>query len=370
MPQIASTEWIAIKTPPQVDPYYLLRVCQSNYFRNLLTSNVSGVGGSLTRARPKEVLMYPIPLPPLAEQQRIVAKLDTLMGHIERSKARLAKLPELLKAFRQSVLAQAVSGDLTADWREAHPDVEPLHILNLGVEVERLNWMNKLPSNWKLNYFEISIKSGPQNGIYKPQNLYGEGTLIVRVDNFYEGYINSWETLRRLQLEEKEIKLYGLSNGELIVNRVNSMSHLGKSALVRNMQEPCVFESNIMRIQLNNEIIDSEYCSIFLKSLIGISELVKNAKHAVNQSSINQVDVKNAIISYPPLAEQQEIVRRVEALFAKADAIEAQYEAAMQHLETLPQALLAKAFRGELVEQDENDEPAGLLLERIKAARK
>ena len=90
---------------------------------------------------------------------------------------------------------------------------------------------------------------------------------------------------------------------------------------------------------------------------------------AVTQTNINAEAIKNLPIPIPPIEEQQEIVRRVEALFAKADRIEAQYKNARQQVDRLTPALLAKAFRGELVPQDPNDEPASVLLERVKEAR-
>ena len=101
----------------------------------------------------------------------------------------------------------------------------------------------------------------------------------------------------------------------------------------------------------------------------GLEELRKNAKHAVNQSSINQQDVKAVEVPLPKLEEQGEIVKRVEQLFAFADKLEARYNKAKAMLDKLPQSILAKAFRGELVAQDPNDEPASVLLEKIKAEK-
>jgi len=100
---------------------------------------------------------------------------------------------------------------------------------------------------------------------------------------------------------------------------------------------------------------------------MGLVELRRNAKHAVNQSSINQEDVKAAMFNLPPLPEQQEIVRRVEVLFALADQIEARFKKAQAQVDKLTPSLLARAFSGELVPQDPNDEPASFLLARIRA---
>ena len=125
----------------------------------------------------------------------------------------------------------------------------------------------------------------------------------------------------------------------------------------------------VSSLRLDSSRVQAEYATLYLQSLLGLLELRKNAKHAVNQSSINQEDVKAAMFNLPPLTEQQEIVRRVKSLFALADQLEARYAKAKVHVEKLTQSTLAKAFRGELVPQDPNDEPASALLERIRSDR-
>lgn len=297
----------------------------------------------LTQAKMKEI---PVLLPPLAEQKRIVAKLDVLMEEVEAAREKLESFPETIKKFRQSVLAQAVSGKLTEEWREE----------NKG-------------GNWSTVLLGDLIADGPQNGLYKPQNYYGEGALIVRIDNFYDGVINSWDTIRRITLDEKESKLYSLDNDDLLINRVNSLNYLGKSALVRGLDELCVFESNIMRLKVNKNVVNPEYLIKYLNSSAGIIELRKNAKHAVNQASINQTDVKNVLVPLPSIEEQLIISQKVEALFTYADQLEEAYERAKESIDQLPQSILAKAFRGELVPQDPDDEPAIVLLERVKEER-
>ena len=99
-----------------------------------------------------------------------------------------------------------------------------------------------------------------------------------------------------------------------IRDSVNSMAYLGKSALIRELPEECVFESNMMRISLTTQKAIPEYIIKYLNSVIGVQELRKNAKQAVNQASINQQDVKNVAIKLPKLEEQAEIVRIVDDL--------------------------------------------------------
>lgn len=135
------------------------------------------------------------------------------------------------------------------------------------------------------------------------------------------------------------------------------------------MPEPSVYESNMMRLRMEISQVIPEYAILYLCSAQGIEELRKNAKHAVNQSSINQEDVKAVLFVLPPLSEQQEIVRSVDSLFKIVDRIEERYKKSKAHIDKLTQSILAKAFRGELVPQDLNDEPASALLERICALK-
>jgi type I restriction enzyme S subunit len=214
------------------------------------------------------------------------------------------------------------------------------------------------------------ISDGPQNGLYKPASFYGDGTLIVRIDAFYDGTIAAWGELKRVRLTDKERSQFALRNDDILVNRVNSPKFLGKCALVRKLKEPCVYESNMMRLRLDTSRALPDYAILYLQSLPGLVELRKNAKHAVNQSSINQEDVKGAMFNLPPLPEQQEIVRRVQGLFALADQLEARLAKARGQVEKLTPSLLARAFAGQLVPQDPTDEPAEKLLDRIKSARK
>lgn len=303
-------------------------------------------GGTRLKLTQANMRMIPVPLPPLAEQTRIAQKLDELLAQVDTLKARIDGIPALLKRFRQSILAAAVSGRLTEEWR-----------------IERA-----LPEFFEVELGHL-IKEGPQNGLYKPSSAYGSGVKIIRIDGFYSGEITDWERLRLLEVDQRELEAWGIREGEILINRVNSIEYLGKCALVRSVPEPTVFESNIMRMSLKRDLVHPEYLMRFLSSEIGRRKLIAKAKHAVNQASINQGDVKACKVPLPSVEEQTEIVRRVKQLFAFADQLEAKVASAKSRIDLLTQSILAKAFRGELVPQDPNEEPASVLLERIKTQR-
>lgn len=349
--QIASTGFEVIK-PVGVDARYIFGITRSHHF----IETISGVvqGALYPAAKSADVQNYTIPLPPLAEQKEIADRLDKLLAQVAATQARLARIPEIIKQFRQSVLAAAVSGKLTEEWRKR----------------------SKLPSPKEIKLDQI-ICEGPQNGLYKAQGFYGEGVRIIRIDGFYDGEIVDWHKVKRLSLEDSEYSKWKLEIGDILVNRVNSIEYLGKSAIVRELPEPAVFESNIMKFRVNPDEAIPEYIVKFLCSTTGLSQLRQNAKLAVNQASINQQDVKNCQVYLPVPQEQTEIVRRVEQLFAYADSIEQQAKAAKERVDNLTQAILAKAFRGELTadwraanpDLISGDNSAEALLTRIQAER-
>ena len=286
-----------------------------------------------------------IVVPPLQEQKRIADKLDSVLTRVDAVNTRLARVAPLLKRFRQSVLSAAVNGGLITEASLSSP------------------------KNWRSVTLGDLIEDGPKNGLYKPSSAYGAGVRILRIDSFYDGKVSDWASLRLLSIDSSELKQFGLMNGDLVINRVNSIEYLGKCALVEGLQGECVFESNMMRFRLSPRLANPRFIRTWLCSEAARTQIVAKAKHAVNQASINQSDVCGLKLQLPPLSEQTEIVRRVETLFAFADRLEARLAQAQTAATRLTPALLAKAFRGELVPQDPNDEPVAELLRRLQAER-
>jgi len=286
-----------------------------------------------------------IVVPPLQEQKRIADKLDSVLTRVDAVNTRLARVAPLLKRFRQSVLSAAVNGGLITEASLSSP------------------------KNWRSVTLGDLIEDGPKNGLYKPSSAYGAGVRILRIDSFYDGKVSDWASLRLLSIDSSELKQFGLMNGDLVINRVNSIEYLGKCALVEGLQGECVFESNMMRFRLSPRLANPRFIRTWLCSEAARTQIVAKAKHAVNQASINQSDVCGLKLQLPPLSEQTEIVRRVETLFAFADRLEGRLAQAQTAATRLTPALLAKAFRGELVPQDPNDEPAAELLRRLQAER-
>jgi type I restriction enzyme S subunit len=344
----------------------------------------------------------PLPLPPKPEQARIADTLDELFSDLDAAVAALERTKAKLKLYRASVLKAAVEGELTAEWRARHPKTEHASELLLRILAERRRRWEEgqvakstargltAPKNWKAKYQEpmavngadalelpacwccasldALIVDGPQNGLYLPSTLYGRGVPIVRIDDFQNGWIRQSENLNRVEAGAETCATYGLRPNDLVINRVNSMTHLGKCFIVEDRHVGALFESNMMRSTLTANVVP-KFVEFYLQSEAGRRQLTKDSKWAVNQASINQQDVKRTPIPLPPRAEQEAIVEVVEDQFSVIDHLESDIETKLKAAQSLRQSILRHAFTGKLVPQDPSDEPASELLKRIATER-
>lgn len=292
---------------------------------------------------PKDALLESeMPLPPLAEQRRIVAKLETLLGKVDACQRRLANIPRLLQRFRQSVLAAACSGRLTADWRASHKSE---------------GWRSVTISDVLIGSFY-----GPRFGA---EDYSDEGVPTIRTtDMDFRGGIKLADS-PRVKLSAEQLRHFGLQDGDLLVTRTGAT--IGKCALYVAAMGPAMPSAYLIRFRLNKTVIEPRFALTFLMSPLGQAQLLGGST-AVAQPNVNATAIAAFALELPPIDEQHEIVRRVEQLFTLSDQLEARFAKAQAHVDKLTQSLLAKAFRGELVPQDPNDEPASALLARIRSA--
>ena len=250
-----------------------------------------------------------VSIPSLDEQSRIVSRIDELFSELDKAVDTLNTTKEQLAVYRQAVLKDAFS--------------------NIPREMYKP--------------LKLVMEEMPQNGLYKSKSFYGEGNPILRIDGFYDGEVVPNYEYKRVRLEAEEIKKYALHIGDIVVNRVNSMSYLGKCALIRNLEEPTIFESNVMRFRLDKQQIDLEYAMYYLSTSFGRHELIKNAKQAVNQASINQTDVGNALIPID-LEAQRNIAQKISAHIAVCNNIEQGIDTAFAQADAMRQSILKQSF--------------------------
>lgn len=277
-----------------------------------------------------------IPLPPLAEQNRIVAKLDALFSQLETIKTSMAKVPLLLKDFRQQVLTQAVTGKL-----KPFKKFEVVKLNDLGI--------------WK-----------------------GGGTPSKANSSFWENGTILWTTakdMKDLFLSDSMDKITesAVKGSSAILIPKNSILIVTRSGILRRILP---ISSNTVETTVNQDLkvlIPSNKANykFLLYALRGLEQDIRTTcmKSGTTVESVEFPLLKNYKINLPSLEEQQEIVSRVESLFAKADAIEKQYESLKAKIESLPQAILHKAFKGELSEQLDSDGDARELLREIEGLK-
>jgi len=310
-----------------------------------------------------DIYAQEMPLPPLDEQGRIVAKVEELLARVNSAKEDLAKVSVTLKRFRQAVLAVACSGRLTADWREANPSSTSY------VEEE-------LPLGWQTaSVGEVmeSLKYGTsQKCSYEKR-----GVPVLRIPNIEQGVVNHSD-LKYAELQDREFQQLRLRSGDILMIRSNgSVSLVGKSALVRGIEKGFAYAGYLIRLRPDSSKIIPDFLNLVMGSHDVRVQIEVPARSTSGVHNINSKEVRALQFFLPPLGEQQEIVRRVESMFKLAEAVEKRLTAATARAEKLTQAILAKAFRGELVpteaelarREGRSYEAASDLLARIKAER-
>jgi type I restriction enzyme S subunit len=348
------------------------------WFREKVSQNSRSCQTGFNR---EDVEDIEFPIAPLAEQRRIVAKLETLLGKVDACQQRLAKIPVLLKRFRQSVLAAACSGRLTADWREENPTAANYSITlelirkrreaeaKTAAQKEKLreifsvveeNDTDELPEGWGFAALNKLCSSFDYGTSTKSQTA---GKIpVLRMGNIQSGEID-WSDLV-FTSDNEEITDYALQPNTVLFNRTNSPELVGKTAIYRG-ERPAIFAGYLIRINPLPEL-DPEYLNHCLNTNYAKEFCLRVRTDGVSQSNINAQKIGSFELPLPPLSEQQEIVRRVGALFALADQIEARFQKAQTQVHKLTPSILARAFRGELVEQNPAEEPASELLKRLK----
>ncbi|MBN3927291.1 MAG: restriction endonuclease subunit S [Nostoc sp. NMS4] len=235
----------------------------------------------------------------LLEQKNIAEILDTVDEAIARTSSLITKLKQTKAGLLQDLLTRGLDEDGQLRDPLAHP------------EQFKDSPLGQIPKSWTFTEFGALIAQGIQNGIYKPESSYSnDGVPIVRIDGFYDGVLVNQESFRRLRLSETEVRRYALNNEDILINRVNSINFLGKSAIVLGLSEPTVFESNIMRLSLKLEFLLPSYAILLLTCFMQ-RQLQSQAKSAIAQASINQYDVRSCHIALPLIVEQSQIAEIV-----------------------------------------------------------
>jgi type I restriction enzyme S subunit len=294
--------------------------------RNLIADNASGT--TRKRITRKKLELFEFPLPPLAEQKVIADKLDTLLAQVETTKARLDRIPEILKTFRQSVLAAAVSGKLTETWRKD----------------KKMVWQSLLMDDI------CEVKGGKR--LPKGDELVKENTGFpyIRAGQLKLGTVINTDDARSKQLflmpeTQEKISRYTVNPGDLYITIVGAS--IGDAGVIPDHYAGANLTENAAKITEFKKPVESEFLSYWLRSQ-KLQDLIRLEIKSGAQGKLALKRIKELPVPYTDISEQTEIVRRVEELFAFADSIEQKTNTALERVNNLTQSILAKAFRGEL----------------------
>ena len=343
-----------------------------------------------------------LPLPPRAEQTRIVAKLEELLSDLDAGVAELKTAQKKLAQYRQSLLKAAVEGALTAEWRKHYtPSESGAQLLQRILSERRARWESKQlgmfkeqgktpPKDWQMKYPEPvqSDTSGlpelpdgwvwasldqlsqfVRNGISKTPNKGLRGFPILRINAVRPMAVHLGE-VKHIEISEADAQAYFVEYGDLLATRYNgSVDLLGVFGLVRQAHSRTLHPDKLIRIK---PVLTGKLCHwIEIAANTGFSRsyIVGRVKTTAGQTGISGEDMKKMPLPLPPLDEQVAATSQIEsALLAQEHQTEA-VAYSLKQSAAQRKNILRAAFSGQLVPQDPNDEPASVLLERIRTER-
>ena len=411
-PGFGSTEFHVIRPKRAISDQYLYFFVSSKAFRRQAKHNMTGAVGQ-RRVPVRYMAGYPVPIPPIREQHRIVAKIDELFSELDKGVESLKTARTQLKVYRQAVLKHAFEGKLTAQWREENKEKrETAEQLIVRVERKRKACYDEQLKEWKsavktwdeggnsgrkpprppklkeipsvtLSEFEAlpclpagwtylrlgTVIDVPRYGTSKKCDYEYEGTGVLRIPNVVHGAVDASD-LKGAKFDEVEQRQYGLSSGDILVIRSNgSISIVGRCALVSKAEEQYLYAGYLIRLRSNPATMQPEFLFSLLSSHLIRTQIEHKAKSTSGVNNINSGEIQSLVIPYCNLHEQRVVVEYLSERLSALIVAEAEIDSQLRKADALRQSILKKAFCGELVKQDTNDEPAAVLLERIKAEK-
>ena len=368
----------------------------SGYMKHRCTNHVNQASIS------SKTLATTIPflLPPSAEQTRIVEKLEELLSELDAGVSELKAAQKKLGQYRQSLLKAAVEGALTAKWRAKNtPSETGAQLLERILTERRAHWETKQlakfaeqgktpPKDWQKKYPEpvqpdtSGLPELPEGWVWASidqltvEQKYGSsskthedptGVPVLRMGNIQDGDLD-FSNLKYLPVDHDEFPSLHLQDGDLLFNRTNSPELVGKTAVYRSQITPCSFASYLISVRFSGGYMP-ELASAFINSAHGKRWIKSVVVQQVGQANVNGSKLSALAVPVPPFREQQEIIS---ALHAQINEIVDQLKSvdiSLKQSNAQRQNILRAAFTGQLVPQDPNDEPASVLLERIRTER-
>ena len=337
---IASTGFYVCSPKKNVNDKYLYWMMVSPYVVDGLNSKMKGDNSPSIRGGDIENFIFPVA--PLAEQSRIVARIESLFAKLDEAKEKIQEVLDGADLRRAAILHQAFTGKLTEKWRREN-----------GVSDD-----SRETSNVK------SICNSLKYGTAKKSVQDGD-VAVLRMGNLQNGEID-WGSLVYSN-DQDDIEKYSLKDGDVLFNRTNSAELVGKTSIYRG-ERPAIYAGYLIKLDYKRDKIIGDFFNYMLNSPKAKEYCNKVKTDGVNQSNINAKKIGAFEFDVPTIPEQQEIVRRLDNLLSREQSTVTACEEALTTIDTIKKSILARAFRGELGTNDPTDPSAQELLREILSA--
>ena len=320
-------------------PKYVFDFLQTDHYWKQISELSSGIAQPGVNATKLQSLCFP--LPPLAEQQRIVDRIESLFAKLDEAKQKAQDALDSFETRKTAILHKAFTGELTAQWRKEH-----------GVGME----------SWDYPRFEDCILK-MQNGLAKRSGSSGTSFVVLRLANLSDnGFVT--DDLREILLDEKEQKNYSLKDNDVLMIRVNgSKDNVGKQFLFHGKLK-WAFCDHIIRITYKTNL-SPEYMVYFSKTNTYRRYIEDNMVSSAGQNTISRKGMASLLTPIPLMDEQTEIVRILDDLLAKEQQAREAAERVLEQIDLIKKSILARAFRGELGTNNPSEESAVELIKQV-----
>lgn len=403
-PAVFASYLIKVSLATGVEPRYLYWFFQSLNYWEQIAHKKGGLQGNVNA---KTLGSIRLPLAPTSEQHRIVEKIEVLFDEIDRGVQSLRHANRTLAPYRQSLLKSAFEGHLTADWRAKNPDkLESPEGLLARIRQERKahhmaaleDWQRTL-AEWRERgelgkrpgkpkeprAFTTRLKDGgifgwtdvplgalvadPTYGTSKKCDYDAGAIGVLRIPNIGAGRIDPAD-MKSADFDHTELAKYALNEGDVLTVRSNgSLDIVGKPALVQSQHTKYLFAGYLIRLRPIARSLVPKYLVYLMMEPDVRVQIETKAKSTSGVNNISAKELQELNVPFCSPAEQTEIVRILDARIEAADTLDAEVDANLLHAEALRQSILKQAFSGQLVPQNPDDEPAAVLLDRIKAEK-
>lgn len=400
---VASAEFIVLPKAATHDSDFLKYLLHQLAFVQFANEHSSG---DRPRVKFDAISGFQFSLPPIAEQRRIVDRIDELLSRIEAGERAVETASAALKRYRKTVLTAAVTGALTKDWREAHPPEEAAEDLLARILKERrAAWeaaeLDKLKAKGKPSPSTDKQWAKFRERYTEPVLPVPEGlpelprgwvwATVDQLSSFITSGSRGWSEyysdggaifIRAQNINTEKLSLHDVAYVSLpnkaegtrtLIEQFDILititgANVTKTALVERKLGEAYVNQHVALLRLTSHQL-SRYVTMFLQSKSGGGKQLEEAAYGAGKPGLNLTNIAEVSVALPPAKEQIEIISRVEEALSRADAAEATLDAQARAASALKQSILKAAFTGRLVPQDSNDEPASKLLKRVRQER-